>query len=176
MSRFASFRMVICAAAFGSLGLPVEACTLLEPSSAAEAAQWRQEEVDWHANRMAGSWPDAEVVLFGKVIAVRPTEMADQMGGPIRYGWREIPAFRIWFSPEVTLQGEAPEVFSVYWGVRGDTCRTWGGFKEGKTALVVARRPYAGGHWFGEIVGGDDLDDLLPALAVRGINLGQPPP
>jgi len=154
---------------------PAEACTLLMPSSAEEAARWRKSQVDFHSDRIARSWADAELILFGKVTAVRVTDMADQLGGPVRFGWKENPAVRIWVRPEATVQGKAPEIFSVYWGDARDTCKTWGGAKEGETALVFARRPYASGHWFGEVVSGDDLKDLLPALAERGIDLGQPP-
>lgn len=153
---------------------PAEACFLLKPSSAAEAAQWRQREVDWHADRIAKSAGEAEVIFFGRVTAIRPTDMAEQWGGPVRLGWQEVPAFRIWVSAETAVRGELPAKFSVYWGALGDTCRTWGGFDEGETALVLARRPYSGGHWFGEVVGGDDLNDLLPALAKRGLELPDP--
>lgn len=102
--------------------------------------------------------------------------MAEQWGGPVRLGWLEVPAFRIWVTAETEVRGELPAKFSVYWGTLGDTCRTWGGFDEGETALVLARRPYSGGHWFGEVVGGDDLKDLLPALAKRGLELPDPTP
>lgn len=101
--------------------------------------------------------------------------MSEQLGGPLRLGWPEVPAFRIWVSPESIVKGEVRTDFSVYWGTFGDTCRTWGGFEEGEVALVLARRPYAGGHWFGEVVGGEDLEDLLPALAKRGLELPELP-
>lgn len=169
--RLASLCWISVAAVLGAMAVPAEACTLLEPSSAAEAAQWRQQQVDWQAERTVKIADEAEVIFFGTVTAIRPTAMAEQWGGPVRLGWQEVPAFRIWVDAETAVLGELPAKFSVYWGTLGDTCRTWGGFDEGEIALVLARRPYSGGHWFGEVVGGDDLKDLLPALAKRGLEL-----
>lgn len=171
-----TLRLISVAAAFGAMSVPADACTLLPPSSAAEAARWRKEQIDWHAERIAKSAVEAEVIFFGEVRAIRPTDMSEQWGGPVRFRWQEVPAFRVWVNAETAVRGEVPTLFSVYWGTTEDTCRTWGGFEEGETALVLARRPYADGHWFGEVVGGADLKELLPALALRGLRLPDPMP
>jgi hypothetical protein len=172
MKPLAAFRRASFAALFVALAAPADACTQLVPPSAAEAARWRREEIDWQAERLAKVASRAEVIFYGKVKAIQPTDgLPESLGGPLRLGWREVPAFRVWVDAEKTFKGKAPSVFSVYLGQYGNTCGLWSDFDEDEVVLVVAERRYSGGHWFGEIVGPADLPELLPALAKRGLEI-----
>jgi hypothetical protein len=156
------------------LSAPAYACTLLEPSSAAEAARWRKQTIDWQADRLAASFAGTGLRFYGEVTAVRRTDMSEGLGGPVRLGWQEVPAWRVWVSPK-SAKDQLPSVFSIHVGEHGDTCGYWSAFHEGDVVLVLAERRYKGDHWFGDIVGPADIRELLPALAKRGMKLDEPP-
>lgn len=171
MRSVGQLRWIFILLALGTVAAPANACTTLMPSSPEEAQRWRQDRVDGLADRLIEATSDSEVIFIGRVTAIRDTGMAEVLGGPVRLGWEEVPAVRVWLEPMQPLRGAVPPVFSIYEGRWGDYCDSGSSYSEGQTVLVAAERRYAGGHWFGEIIGEKDLPDLLPALAKRGLKI-----
>lgn len=174
MRAAGTLRVTLIALALGAVASTAHACLSVPASSAEEAAQRRQDKIDYLADRFVGMSIDAELIFIGRVTAIRTTGMAEALGGPIRLGWQEDPSVRVWLEPTQSSRGVVPPVFSIYEGRWGDTCGSASPYWEGGLALVAAERRYEAGHWFGEIIGEKDLPDLFPALVKRGLNIEMP--
>lgn len=176
MGLVRTLRCIFLALALGVVAAPANACTLVLPASAEEAARLRSEWVDRTADHIVRSKTDDELIFIGEVTAIHPAGLAEWYGGPIVLGWKHSPSERVWLTPILGVKGQAPAPFSVYTGQSwaGSTCGFRSESGKGEHALVVAGRPYAGGHWFGEIIGEKDFPDLLPALAKRGLKIEIP--